>query len=113
MTQVAEDTNRMTTPGGEVPVLSGELDAILAAGSVEAHFQPIVSLKKKSVIGVEALARAWVPRSGERVDPLRIFRWAAAENRSSELDRFCRTRALEGFGPLGLLPHPPLLFLNF
>lgn len=103
----------MTTPAGEVPALSGDLGAILAAGSVEAHFQPIVSLKKKAVIGVEALARAWVPGSGERVDPLRIFRWAAAANRSSEVDRFCRTRALEGFEPLGLLPYPPLLFLNF
>lgn len=103
----------MTAPGENRSFPMSALSAILAQGSLEAHYQPIVSLKKKAVIGVEALARAWVPETGERIDPMRIFRWAEEENRSSELDRFCRIRALDGFGPLGLLPQPPLLFLNF
>lgn len=90
------------------------LDAILSCESLGMHLQPIVSLKKKSVIGVEALTRAWVPDSGDEVAPLQLFRWAAAERRSLELDRLCRSRALEAFAPLVASdPNPPLLFLNF
>jgi EAL domain-containing protein (putative c-di-GMP-specific phosphodiesterase class I) len=110
---VSQDPGRTKNTGDGRFLPPSELAAILTAGSLEAHFQPIVSLKKKSVIGVEALARAWNPETGEKITPLRIFQWAAAENRSLEVDRLCRARALEGFAPLASLRHPPLLFLNF
>lgn len=102
--------------GGDWSPRSGESPAwesVLAAGSLEIHFQPIISLKQKSIIGVEGLARPKEPGSDRPIQPLDLFAWAARRGRTVELDRLCRRRALASFSPMADAPQAPLLFLNF
>jgi EAL domain-containing protein (putative c-di-GMP-specific phosphodiesterase class I) len=86
---------------------------ILAQGSLDIHFQPILSLKQKSIIGLEALARPVDGSTGKAIPPLDLFAWAAARGRTVALDRLCRGKALENFAPMAGAPQAPLLFLNF
>jgi EAL domain-containing protein (putative c-di-GMP-specific phosphodiesterase class I) len=88
-------------------------DDILSRGAIDVHFQPILSLKQKSIIGLEALARPVDGRTGRAIPPLDLFAWAAAHGRTVALDRLCRRQALAGFAPLAGGPQAPLLFLNF
>ena len=90
------------------------LAEILRNQSLKVHFQPIVSLKKKTVIGVESLARATDPESGEALPPQQLFDWAAEqEGQTVELDRLCCRKAMQSFLPLADLPQKPLIFVNF
>lgn len=75
---------------------------------LDIHFQPIVSLKQKAVVGLEALARP------HHVGVGRLFTEARKAGQLLELDRHCRARAMEEFQGLNL-PRSlrPLLFLNF
>lgn len=89
---------------------SNRLASILGHGELAIHFQPIISLKQKRMIGLEALARP------EGTDVGRTFAMAQAQGCLLELDRLCRHRALEGYAGLlegGLATAEPLLFLNF
>jgi EAL domain-containing protein (putative c-di-GMP-specific phosphodiesterase class I) len=86
---------------------------ILTDETLEVHFQPIISLKKKSIIGVEALARPTDGRDGRVVTPLELFAWAHRNGRTVDLDRLCRRKALNAFSPMADSPQKPLLFLNF
>lgn len=88
-------------------------DDILSQGSLDIHFQPILSLKQKSIIGLEGLLRASDKATGKAVPPLDLFAWAAARGRTVALDRLCRSKALAAFAPLAGAPQAPLLFLNF
>lgn len=95
-----------------VPEKSAWAD-ILTDETLEVHFQPIVSLKKKSIIGVEALARPTEGGTGRPVTPLELFAWAHRNGRTVDLDRLCRRKALNAFSPMTDSPQKPLLFLNF
>jgi len=48
--------------------LSAQLRAALAAGEIQAQYQPVVELGSGACVGAEALAR-WVREDGERVSP--------------------------------------------
>jgi EAL domain-containing protein (putative c-di-GMP-specific phosphodiesterase class I) len=74
--------------------------------NVVAAFQPIVDLRDRSVIGYEALAR---PQDGTAPEAL----FAAARERGdlTQVDRACRTAALEDAAGAGLRA-PFALFLN-
>ena len=96
-------------PAEERPLWSD----ILADETLDVHFQPIISLKKKSIIGVEALARPREGGTGRTVTPLELFAWAARNGRTVDLDRLCRRKALDAFSPMADTPQKPLLFLNF
>lgn len=106
------------TPDWSIADLSPEassksLTAILARKHLDMHFQPIISLKKKAILGVEALARPTAPGTGRSISPLDLFAMAAHDGRTLELDRLCRSEALRTFSPMVDVPQPPLLFLNF
>jgi EAL domain-containing protein (putative c-di-GMP-specific phosphodiesterase class I) len=88
------------------------LHRILALRSVNAHFQPIVSVGRKALIGVEALARASDPATGNPVPAPALFEWARAESRLLELDRLCHMQALRSFATLPPRDPELLLFLN-
>lgn len=92
---------------------SEDWTGILRDETLEVHFQPILSLKKKSIIGVEALARPTDAISGRTVTPLDLFVWAARNGRTVDLDRLCRRKALNAYSPMADTPQAPLLFLNF
>ncbi|MEO7425831.1 MAG: EAL domain-containing protein [Fibrobacteria bacterium] len=97
------------TASAEKPVWAD----ILIDETLDIHFQPIVSLKKKSIVGVEALARPQNGRGGRGVTPLELFAWAARNGKTVDLDRLCRRKALSAFSPISDSPQHPLLFLNF
>lgn len=88
-----------------------DVRAILDRGGIETHFQPITSIRRQSLIGVEALSRG-VDAEGGMIAPVPLFAAAAAQGLTGELDRLCRARAVESFVPLHAA-HPDLiLFVN-
>ena len=89
------------------------MDDILRRDALDIHFQPIVSLKTKTILGVEALARPVDGRSGRPIPPLAWFAWAERWGKTLEVDRLCRRHALKSFVPLAEKSAAPLLFLNF
>lgn len=92
-----------------------ELETIIAKERIVTHFQPILSLKRSSVLGFEALSRA-VDGEGRLIPPNILFAAAQQESRSVELDRLCRDKAIHNFRHLEASVRegqPPLLFLNF
>ncbi len=85
-----------------------EVHSALRSNQLDIHFQPIVSLKQTAVVGLEALARPTHIGVGQ------LFAKARKAGRLLELDRRCRTRAMEAYRDLNL-PRSlrPFLFLNF
>lgn len=79
---------------------------------IETHFQPIISIRKKKTIGVEALARYTHASSGQSVPPPVLFQLAAEQGLTVELDRLCRITALQNFKSLAQKNPDLLLFLN-
>ena len=88
---------------------SSDLDAVLAHRSVFPEFQPIVDLATAAPVAFEALARG--PGDSDLRTPDRLFAAARREGRLAELDRLCRTRALEA-ALEGDLPSRLGLFVN-
>ncbi|MFZ3132043.1 MAG: EAL domain-containing protein [Desulfosporosinus sp.] len=86
-----------------------DINEIIANEEITIYFQPIVSLVKKSVIGMEALCRGIY--RGELVNPNVLFNLAASQGVILDLDRLCRRKALEKFSH----NHNKelMLFLNF
>jgi len=86
------------------------LQDILRERKVTVAFQPVLSIKKQSLIGVEALFRGEAgPGSVSHGD---LREQAVAEGMTLELDRLLREMALTNFKSLDLPPET-LLFLNF
>lgn len=80
--------------------------------TVITHFQPIVSVVKKAIVGLEGLSRGMTEPGGEIIPPDRLFRMAAEAGRTLELDRLCRQTALEAFRKVYETHSDILLFLN-
>lgn len=72
---------------------------ILSTGSIRTLFQPLVSVKRKAILGYEALSRGIKP-DGSTIQPQDLFNWARETGNSVELDRLCRDRALDRFLPV-------------
>lgn len=70
---------------------------IIEKESVITHFQPIISLKEKRVVGIEALSRGIKPVCGSIIPPSVMFESAKQNNCLVELDRLCRKKALQNF----------------
>jgi EAL domain-containing protein (putative c-di-GMP-specific phosphodiesterase class I) len=60
------------------------------------YFQPVLSARQRTIMGVEALARAPLP-NGLVLDAEWLFSRAAAEDLVAELDRRCCEKAVERF----------------
>lgn len=79
---------------------------------IRIEFQPIVSLKLKKSVGVEALCRGIHPKDRSVIPPITLFEEAYKLNVVLELDRLCRKTAMREF--VKLPNHKELvLFLNF
>lgn len=79
-----------------------------------AHFQPIVSLRQRAIVGLEALARgvSSVP-GGPVIGAPALFAEARAEGRLRELEEACHRAAVSRFVEISRsLAGTPLLFLN-
>jgi len=64
-----------------------DIDAVLRARSMRSHYQPIISIRGKRVIGLEALIRATHPTSGLPIAPGYLFDAANRRKQSLLLDR--------------------------
>jgi EAL domain-containing protein (putative c-di-GMP-specific phosphodiesterase class I) len=89
-----------------------DIHAVLRARSMRSHYQPIISIRGKKVIGLEALVRATNPRSGNAISPAYLFDAASRHKQSVQLDRLCRESALAGFATLASLDPELILFVN-
>ncbi|MGE4318149.1 MAG: EAL domain-containing protein [Deferribacterales bacterium] len=79
---------------------------------IRIEFQPILSLKLKKAVGVEALCRGINPKDRTVISPLTLFEEAAKFGVVIDLDRLCRKTAMKEFAKLQ--NHESLvLFLNF
>lgn len=91
-----------------------QLRRMVDAGLVRCLFQPVVTLRGKSIIGVEALARGTHPDTGRMVPPDRMFDLAQGDDDLLiDLDRLCRRRALEGYRHGGLMAAGLIVSINF
>src|SRR6185295_12480826 len=96
---------------------------ILAARSVCMHFQPIVSARRKSIVGLEALSRGiagieaislgGAVSGGELIPPVQLFEMAEHEGVAPELEQLCRETAARRFAALPDRPDDLVLFMNF
>lgn len=73
-------------------------------------FHSLVSIKRKALLGVEALTRCTAP--GEDIPPQDLFRMAAEQGCLLELDRLCRKKAVEAFAPIHAKNRGLILSLN-
>lgn len=77
------------------------------------HFQPILSLRTRSMIGIEALVRH-TPLQPPVLSPLQLFSHAQAQGTTLQLDRACRRQAMLSYRRFSETLDPkPLLFFNF
>jgi EAL domain-containing protein (putative c-di-GMP-specific phosphodiesterase class I) len=84
---------------------------LLAAEAVATHFQPIFSVRQKTIVGLEALSRG-IASNGRLISPYDMFKMAAAEHLDAELEGLCRRTAVRSFAELASRPDELLLFLN-
>ena len=96
-----------------MPTPTFNLQEIFSKESLEAHFQPIVSLRKKTITGYEGLIRGLDPASGALIPPLELFHEASQSGHTLELDRLCRKKVMESFGPMRARNPDCFLSLNF
>src|SRR5258708_17347742 len=99
-------SNTMTTP-------PFDLQEIFAGEFVVAHYQPIVSIRKKSIIGYEGLTRGIHPVDRGSITPYDLFPQAAETGSTLELDRLCRKKIMEYFRGIAVDRPDCLLSLNF
>lgn len=81
---------------------------IIDTASINVEFQPIYSLNTKKFIGLEALSRGVY--EDKTVSPYFMFKYAALNGMSPELDRICREKAMQAFAGE---TRSSTLFLNF
>jgi len=73
------------------------LQQILDERLLVSHLQPIVSIKRRRIYGVEALARGAACGGGVIVPPIALFGMATEHSALLRLDRLCRETALSAF----------------
>jgi EAL domain-containing protein (putative c-di-GMP-specific phosphodiesterase class I) len=91
-------------------IKSEVLENIIEQKDIEVHYQPIVSIRKKTVIGLEGLSRGVF--ENELIDPLTLFKKASKEKLNVQLDRICREKVAEGFKDIYKKNKDLLLFMN-
>ncbi len=96
-----------------MPTTAFNLKEIFSGDCLEAHFQPIVSLRKKSISGFEGLIRGVHPQNGALIPPQELFYEASQSGQTLEMDRLCRKKVLETFGPMAARRPESYLSLNF
>lgn len=88
-----------------------DLKEILQDERIQTFFQPIVSLKQKRMVGIEALSRGQSTAGGGLLSPAFLFSEAERTGCTLALDRLCRKIAFSSFGGLPMRDEL-LLFLN-
>ncbi|MGL4369652.1 MAG: EAL domain-containing protein, partial [Spirochaetota bacterium] len=89
-----------------------DIERIIASGGIFVLFQPIISVRRKMLIGFEALARGVDPSDGRIIPPDELFALGAQAGSLTDLDRECRRAAFAAFAPLLQRDSSLMLFLN-
>lgn len=89
-----------------------KVQEIIETRAILTHFQPQVSLKRKAVIGLEALSRGFDATKGELISPDQLFGQVQDEETMLALDRVCRTKAVESFAALHRKDKSLMLSMN-
>jgi EAL domain-containing protein (putative c-di-GMP-specific phosphodiesterase class I) len=87
------------------------IQSVIDTQALTIHFQPVVSVKKRAIIGVEALSRGH-DGPHRHFAPEQLFNWAEDAKLLEELDNLCKRASLQDFLKLPLKPEGLLLFLN-
>src|ERR1700677_1631478 len=90
-----------------------DLKVLLERELVEVHFQPIISIREKMIVGFEGLSRGIHPISGKLIPPLPLLKIAKEAGLTLELDRLKRKKILQSFSRFCPQPHELILTLNF
>jgi EAL domain-containing protein (putative c-di-GMP-specific phosphodiesterase class I) len=102
----------MVTLSAETPPSEYDLSALLEQKSAAAFYQPIVSIKKKAVIGLESTGRGIDPKDRQLIEPEALQRVSDQEEKGLDLDRLFRAKGLEGFKEIQAKIPGLLLFLG-
>src|ERR1035437_8743662 len=104
----------LKSSGERARLVDAEFDihAVLRSPSMSSHFQPIISIRGKKVIGLEALIRATNPESGNAISPAYLFNAASRHKQTVQLERICPESALSGFATVAGLDPDLILFVN-
>ncbi|MGZ5007460.1 MAG: EAL domain-containing protein [Methylobacter sp.] len=90
-----------------MPDLRNEITAILDGKLLTPHFQPIVSLTQKKIMGYEALIRG--PSDSALHSPFNLFTTAERFNLSTRLEFLCREMTIQRYADLDIREK---LFIN-
>ena len=77
-----------------------DIAEIVRAKAVIPHFQPLVSIKRRSIVGFEGLSRGWDRRRQSLIPAPLLFSSASQQGLNRELDSLCRGCILGEFGRL-------------
>ncbi|HYW08597.1 MAG TPA: EAL domain-containing protein, partial [Longimicrobium sp.] len=78
-----------------------DIASLIRTGSIETYLQPIASVRRQGLIGVEALTRCTV--DGVPIPPPLLFETAERAGMVAELDHLCRRSAIQNFRSLHAL----------
>ena len=112
--EISQDDN-MDSPKNAF-INAETLNSIIENEQIIAHFQAVISLKSRLLIGFEALSRGLDAEGNKTIQPDILFASARQERKVVELDRLCRKKAIRQFKHLqtiGQCGTSGLLFLNF
>ncbi|WP_461209735.1 EAL domain-containing protein [Desulfocurvus sp. DL9XJH121] len=95
-----------------MPPLAIDYQTIARPEHIQTLFQPIVSIKNRRVIAVEALSRGYLPGNGAVLTPDKLFSLPEDAAQALELDRLCRETAMLRFAPMHTARRDLLLTVN-
>lgn len=88
-----------------------ELERVIERELISVFFQPVLSVRFKSIIGFEAFSRA-MTEAGSKLDARDLFETPWDPETRLKLCRLCRRKALEAFRPIAERHPQMMIFLN-
>jgi EAL domain-containing protein (putative c-di-GMP-specific phosphodiesterase class I) len=89
-----------------------DVTSLIDQQSAAAFFQPIVSIQRKSVVGLEAKGWGIDPENRQLIDPSELFRATGNREHGLSLDRLLRHKGLLGFKEIQAKSQGLVLFLG-
>jgi EAL domain-containing protein (putative c-di-GMP-specific phosphodiesterase class I) len=89
-----------------------DIEDVINNKKLVAYFQPVISIAKKNVCGLEGLIRGTNTDTGEIISPLELFNAAECRAVQLELDRACRETIIQTYMSIYERRKDMLLFLN-
>lgn len=101
----------MLSSEADSPLMTDVL-SLIEQRSAAAFYQPVISVKKKSVIGLEAVGRGIDPANRRLIEPETLYQLSSQKQKSLDLDRLFRLKGLEGFAEIQSKIPGLILFLG-